>query len=890
MIKIIIQQKTKLLSFLLVISLLFGIFAITPMSASAAISDEFVSGDYTYKVTDETVTNTVTLVKADNASGDVVIPQTVSNESGVSYNVTSIDEFAFKDNKNINSVNIPGTISTIGARWFSGCSNISNVTLNNGIKEIKASAFLNNTSLLSIDLPESLESVSNNAFKGCTSLATVKVRSNVQFGSGSSFTDCLAINEIYFYSPSPIINGQTFPSSDITFYVIEGSPIHNFLLEAEKNNVNVKEIKFIQIVEPTTDPDVTTEPDTSEFKWERINDGAAIKITGLKDESGKANVIIPSEINKIPVTTIDKSAFSGNKILRSIEFPASVTLIDDEAFYNCSQLTEVKFPDDSQLVKIGNRAFGLSNPEISRLNEISLPKYLKLIGWQAFVNRSALVNVYIYSKDVIFGDAVKGAEIFDIYEGGSQDSGTPHAPSTALKIYCSGNSTAEEYALENGITVRYLDLDTTELQAAYDKAQEIDSTQYTAASYASLTSAMTTANRVLKNKNATQVEVNAALAALNEALDKLVPIGGSETTAPTESSTSATESSSASEYVDVLIGDTNGDGRVSVQDATAIQAHIVSLSVLEGVPYVAADVNEDERITVIDATLVQKYIVDQIEEGNHTGETAKKPLPDKPQPTEPPTPTEAPTGRFYMPNDVKWLNEYGAMIWIYNNKTEEYFVIEGYDEDAGVFYTDNLPADWTDIGFYRTPFETSEETFESGMADYKATGQVYNETDHPDTCILNVWKDLADRGTSNCFQVLADGVGSYTTYDPNVEVPTERTLYFDNSKTQWGSVYFYSWSYNGLRNETAEMEFEGNNIWSITIYEELPKDNVQGFLFVSKEILNGTDASEWGGASQTSDLATEAGKNIFIPGGRDGQGKYGGSWGVYNPETGEIIS
>lgn len=884
-IKIIKQQKTKLLSFLLVVSLLFGIFAIAPMSASATIGDEFSYNNFSFKVTDEIGSNAVTLVKAENIEGSVVIPGTVSND-GKSYNVTSMSDNLFANNANITSVNIPGTMTTIPVNAFSKCTGINEVILNDGIQVINSSAFAGDTSLKEISIPKSVTNVNNYAFNGCTSLETVHVYGNTTFAAmalrNSSIKDFWIHN-----SSTPIPGAANFNSvNDVKFHVLDGSTAYE---NAQSKGYTVE---LFSEAEPTTDPNVTTEPDTSEFKWERINDGSAIKITGLKEEfvNSKATLVIPPEINETPVTTIDKSAFSGNRILKNIEFPASVTLIDDQAFYNCSQLSEVKFPDDSQLVKIGNRAFGLVNADVSHLNEISLPKSLKLIGYQAFVNRSTLVNVYIYSKDAIFGDSVLGAEIFDIYEGGSQDSGSPHAPSSALKIYCSGNSTAEEYALENGITVRYLDLDTTELQAAYDRAQAIDSTQYTAASYASLTSAMTTANRVLKNKNATQAEVNAALAALNEALDKLVPIGGSETTAPTESSTSATESSSASEYVDVLIGDTNGDGRVSVQDATAIQAHIVNLTPLTGVPYVAADVNEDERITVIDATLVQKYIVDQIEEGNHTGETAQKPLPTEPQPTDPPTTTEPPTGRFYMPNDVKWLNEYGAMIWIYNNKTEEYFVIEGYDEDAGVFYTDNLPADWTDIGFYRTPFETTEETFESGMADYKATGQVYNETDHPDTCILNVWKDLADRGTSNCFQVLADGVGSYTTYDPNVEVPTERTLYFDNSTAKWGSVYFYSWSYNGLRNETAEMEFEGNNIWSITIYEELPKDNVQGFLFVSKEILNGTDGSEWGGASQTVDLATEAGKNIFIPSGRDGQGKYGGSWGVYNPETGEIIS
>lgn len=94
----------------------------------------------------------------------------------------------------------------------------------------------------------------------------------------------------------------------------------------------------------------------------------------------------------------------------------------------------------------------------------------------------------------------------------------------------------------------------------------------------------------------------------------------------------------------------------------------------------------------------------------------------------------------------------------------------------------------------------------------------------------------------------------------------------DNSTTQWGSVFIYGWSF-GLSQEFVQMEPEGNDIWSYTFYDDLPVDGAKDFLFVNQD--------NWSGQTQTDDLATQEGKNLFVP--RPGGQKLSGRWKVYTP-------
>lgn len=58
-----------------------------------------------------------------------------------------------------------------------------------------------------------------------------------------------------------------------------------------------------------------------------------------------------------------------------------------------------------------------------------------------------------------------------------------------------------------------------------------------------------------------------------------------------------------------FIGDVNGDGEISVVDATELQKYLVGLSSLSVDQLAVADTNGDGKISIIDATEIQKYLV-----------------------------------------------------------------------------------------------------------------------------------------------------------------------------------------------------------------------------------------------------------------------------------------
>ncbi|MBQ1943912.1 MAG: starch-binding protein, partial [Ruminococcus sp.] len=69
----------------------------------------------------------------------------------------------------------------------------------------------------------------------------------------------------------------------------------------------------------------------------------------------------------------------------------------------------------------------------------------------------------------------------------------------------------------------------------------------------------------------------------------------------------------------ILIGDTNGDSKITVSDATLIQMHAAGMQKLTGDRLTAADTNKDGSVNVGDATMVQLYLVYDKSSSNYTG-------------------------------------------------------------------------------------------------------------------------------------------------------------------------------------------------------------------------------------------------------------------------------
>ena len=82
-------------------------------------------------------------------------------------------------------------------------------------------------------------------------------------------------------------------------------------------------------------------------------DGKSYIFTGFGDLT-ETDVVIPAEINGIPVTAIGEGAFRGTEVT-SVEIPETITVISEEMFENCKSLNKVIIPDT--ITSIGGGAF-----------------------------------------------------------------------------------------------------------------------------------------------------------------------------------------------------------------------------------------------------------------------------------------------------------------------------------------------------------------------------------------------------------------------------------------------------------------------------------------------------------------------------------------------------
>lgn len=184
-------------------------------------------------------------------------------------------------------------------------------------------------------------------------------------------------------------------------------------------------------------------------------------------------VVIPDAINGYPVTSIGKSAFEKCKGIKEVVLPKSVELIGRGAFAS-SGLTKIN------LLNVRKIEYGAFS--ITRLNEITIPKYITCIAARTFYGCSYLEKIF-FSEGLLeigndafnfCGKCGKGLKV-DIPNGLKKilpgaffgvhnlkiripDSveliGGERVFNNDTRIYCNSGSYALKFARANGIEIR----------------------------------------------------------------------------------------------------------------------------------------------------------------------------------------------------------------------------------------------------------------------------------------------------------------------------------------------------------------------------------------------------------------------------------------------------
>lgn len=352
-----------------------------------------------------------------------------------------------------------------------------------------------------------------------------------------------------------------------------------------------------------------------------------------------------------------------------------------------------------------------------------------------------------------------------------------------------------------------------------------------------------------------------------EATDVTKGSAAEPTTKPVPSTQPTTAQPATEPSGNAVYGEVNGDGDITVVDATLVQKHVVQLETLSADKQILADVNEDNTISVVDATLIQKYIV-QLKDWGRTGDVYQAEQPTTPEPTtaEPttvkptaqpttaePTTKPADTYTLYFKTKLGWMTSDGVSLFAYDLDTGASYQFEQDTDAYPNVYTVEVPATVSNVSVYRSLSEVDEKPV--GGDD----GNVYN-----------CWNATVSK-TNNCITLSNDEAVSTAPYVPEQKPAfTLSRVYFDNSKAHYTDVYIYGWAESGLGNAAAHMnKIAGTDIWYYDFDTPL-SPGANCFLFKDTE-------STW--KTQTSDLTVADGKNCF----RANPGsKSGGVWVSYS--------
>jgi hypothetical protein len=296
----------------------------------------FTSGSINYFVTSP---NTVSVGFNGDATGDVVIPESVTTACG-SYAVTGINQGAFYYCSGLTSVTIPNSVISIGANSFAYCSSLTSVTLPDTLTSINSGVFSNCSQLSSISIPNSVTSIGDTAFYNCTSLTSVSIPNSVTNMGEFVFQFCSSLSSVSISNSLTSIGKFTFFGCTSLTSVIIPNSVTSIGNNAFQNCSNLNSVTL-------------------------------------------SNTL----------TSIGNITFLNCSNLTSITIPNSVTSIGYAAFNGCTGLTSV-ICNVTSPITINNSVFGGVNQAACSLTvpNGSVAAYQAAAIWQNFA------PIFSYSK------------------------------------------------------------------------------------------------------------------------------------------------------------------------------------------------------------------------------------------------------------------------------------------------------------------------------------------------------------------------------------------------------------------------------------------------------------------------------------------------------------
>lgn len=340
--------------------------------------------------------------KDSDALVSIVIPETVHYNNN-NYPVVAIGSGAFYYETKIEQVRIKGNnLKSIESMAFAKCFRLNKINLPNSLTEIGAYAF-HNSGLESIKFPTHLTKIGKAAFRVCP-LESITFPNELDTIGEEAFYECRHLKDITIPNVKNI-EANAFQNCDGLKSVKILAKLEDIKERAFGNCTNLREIWIPKSLQA-------------------IGDNAFEKCYSIE------NVIIEDPISWCHITfgTIDSNPlFHGSRLydfdkkeITDITIPNDMSTVGKYVFYGCESLKKVIIPEN--ISSIGYAAF----EECKGMKVLSLSKNVSKIEDEAFHN-CYISDIYCYATKV--PDA--GADSFS----GGQGEATLHIPSLSMSLY-----------------------------------------------------------------------------------------------------------------------------------------------------------------------------------------------------------------------------------------------------------------------------------------------------------------------------------------------------------------------------------------------------------------------------------------------------------------------